>query len=273
MPIVRTPRPDRGYLVISNAVVRDERLSYRARGLLAAILSRPDDWRTSARAMAKESPDGEHAILAALSELEAAGYVIRIRERDARGRVRTETRVYDSPQHEGAIGASAGQMDQSTGPGESGTGLPGTGETPRFRKTDDVVPITKNLEEAPLPAAVRERNPYWDALEVVMGHGPEIGEDSLWGRFTTMVRNEGHDPGEIRIRAIRLAATWGPQTVTVPSLERHWQRMGTRLGGMTKADGDALAAQIAGEARRQRLEASDHAIDQRASTGQEGAAK
>jgi len=95
--IVRSPRPERGYLTISNDLARDERLSYRARGVLVAILSRPDNWQTSATQLAIEGKEGRDAIRSALNELEAAGYVERIRTQDGRGQWHTTTVVADVP--------------------------------------------------------------------------------------------------------------------------------------------------------------------------------
>lgn len=97
--IERAPRPDSGFLMIRNAVVRDARLSYRASGVLADILSRPDNWKTTAESLAKARPDGEgeKAIRAALRELEAAGYLRRRRYKDEKGRFRWKQTVYDVP--------------------------------------------------------------------------------------------------------------------------------------------------------------------------------
>lgn len=98
MSIRRAPRPTTGYTLIRDAVLRDTNLSYRARGVLASILSRPDNWTTSADQLATEGSEGRDAIRTALSELEAARYIERVLMQDGQGRWSTHTVVYDEPQ-------------------------------------------------------------------------------------------------------------------------------------------------------------------------------
>ena len=81
--IVRGPRAADHFTIISNAALRDERLSWKARGLLAYLLSMDTGWETSIRRLATVAPDGKSAVETALAELEALGYLERRQQRAA----------------------------------------------------------------------------------------------------------------------------------------------------------------------------------------------
>jgi hypothetical protein len=85
------------YTVVDNAVLNDRRLSWRATGLLAYLLSLPEGWKINAADLARRKRDGKDATGAAMRELEAAGYVERRQEHDERGHIRTVTIVYEEP--------------------------------------------------------------------------------------------------------------------------------------------------------------------------------
>lgn len=105
MTIIRAPRPESGFTQIANETLRDSRLSYRARGILAAILSRPDNWRTNSESLAREGLEGREAIRTAMRELQAAGYLEVRQARGKNGQVTTEVIVYDRPTGDGFPGA------------------------------------------------------------------------------------------------------------------------------------------------------------------------
>lgn len=153
MSIRRAPRPDSEFLLVRNDVVRDTRLSYRARGLLVAILSRPDNWRTDSTQLAREAKEGRDAVRAALNELKLAGYLIQTKRRDEKGHWVTETVIFDTPQ-----GKTAGQ----TGDGISGVGGSGVGDSGTIGTTD-----TNDLHEDVLecpdsPSSSRARDEFTD---------------------------------------------------------------------------------------------------------------
>jgi hypothetical protein len=94
--IRRAPRPQANFTIIRNDVLRDARLSYRARGVLVSLLSRPDNWRMSAEQLAGETTsEGRDAIRSALRELEIVGYLHRQKVRKLDGTFGHEAVVYD----------------------------------------------------------------------------------------------------------------------------------------------------------------------------------
>jgi hypothetical protein len=103
--LIRRSNPKRNYTKIPDAALRDERLSYRARGVLAELLSRPDDWDTNADAISRrakreraERGEGREALRNVFTELETYGYIRRRRRQSERGTWVTETTVYDTRQ-------------------------------------------------------------------------------------------------------------------------------------------------------------------------------
>ena len=74
--------PDNPFVMIDRRAVENPKLSWRAKGLLAYLLSRPDDWVVRFKDLAKRAPDGAHTIRAAMKELKAAGHVEVITERE-----------------------------------------------------------------------------------------------------------------------------------------------------------------------------------------------
>ena len=54
--IIRAPRPERGWTELANTTLRDRRLSYRARGVLARLLSNAEGFSMTALDLADESP-------------------------------------------------------------------------------------------------------------------------------------------------------------------------------------------------------------------------
>lgn len=94
--IRRTATGTDGFM-LRYAAMQDSALSYRARGVLAAVLSHSATWRVDAEWLASQGKEGRQAILPALRELQARGYLSRTRIRDPRGRLRTVWEISDSP--------------------------------------------------------------------------------------------------------------------------------------------------------------------------------
>src|SRR3989338_3427383 len=98
MAIIKIQKKENPYVTVDRSVVADERLSWRARGLLCYLLSLPSDWQLHVNHLIKKSPDGRDAVYKTISELKQYGYVEHVRIRDENGRV-TEGQyiVYETP--------------------------------------------------------------------------------------------------------------------------------------------------------------------------------
>ena len=87
------------YTVISNHHLKDVELSLKSKGLLSMMLSLPDEWNYSTRGLAAICKEGVESIGTTLKELENAGYIVRNRLRDSKGRITdTEYVIYECPQ-------------------------------------------------------------------------------------------------------------------------------------------------------------------------------
>ncbi|WP_427422682.1 hypothetical protein [Lysinibacillus fusiformis] len=115
MTIIRGPLPRENFQILPNATARDRRLSFRARGLLALMLSYPPDWQFNRDWLARQTDgEGVSAVRTALQELETHGYLVRRRIR-VDGRFQWVQKVYVTPVDT--------QADQPIG-GKSADGIP-----------------------------------------------------------------------------------------------------------------------------------------------------
>jgi len=76
------------YTLIDNRVLENAALSWAARGVLAYLLSRPDDWRVLVKDLERRGNLGRDGIHRLLRELRAAGYVHFERLRGPTGTIR-----------------------------------------------------------------------------------------------------------------------------------------------------------------------------------------
>ena len=111
---------NRSYTVMANYHLRDKNLSLKSVGLLSKMLSFNDGWQFSTKGLSMICKEGPDAVLAALRELEDAGYLVRHQTRDEKGRMSSMVfEIYEKPQ----------------------TGLPDT-EKPHTEKPDTDNPVT-----------------------------------------------------------------------------------------------------------------------------------
>lgn len=78
----------KGFTVISNDVLNNTALSWKAKGIFAYLWSQSDSWNFYEVEVLKHSTDGKASLKAGLKELEFAGYLKRYRVRDGKGFLR-----------------------------------------------------------------------------------------------------------------------------------------------------------------------------------------
>lgn len=192
-------------VAVLRSAMQDRRLSYRARGILGAVLSRPDDWRTDTERLAAESSEGERAVGTALQQLARYGYLRREKVRDARGRLSTEWVLTDDP----SLISTEPQLPRA--------GSPRAG-SPRAEKPRGLLEIeTEEVTPPPTPPPERASDALADELVVVVVNG--IGE------------TRPPAPRTLRAECRRLAAGgWTPEALAHSVRGHDWT--GARAGAV-----------------------------------------
>lgn len=85
------------YVVMCKTSLQDNRLSWKAKGLHAYMLSMPDDWRFYDEELQNHARDGKDALKSAIKELKNFGYMKRVRKQNEKGKFDWETIVYEKP--------------------------------------------------------------------------------------------------------------------------------------------------------------------------------
>ena len=96
---------------MSNHHLRNKELTLKAKGLLSQMLSLPEDWDYTLAGLSHINREKIDAIREAVKELEKAGYIVRSRERDEKGRLRgADYVIYEQPQPREPEAATSGEQ-------------------------------------------------------------------------------------------------------------------------------------------------------------------
>ena len=91
-------KKSQNFTTISNYHLRDKNLTLKAKGLLTQMLSLPEEWDYSLEGLACINREKIDAIRSAVKELEQAGYIVRSRKRDSKGRLcGADYIIYEQP--------------------------------------------------------------------------------------------------------------------------------------------------------------------------------
>lgn len=81
---------------LSNDMLRDKSISWKAKGLLGCIMSLPDEWTIKKTTLFQFSKDGRDSTIAAFNELVSSGYALEVKSR-VKGKFSVKYIVSDKP--------------------------------------------------------------------------------------------------------------------------------------------------------------------------------
>lgn len=97
--VIRIRKRPNNFVMMDKTFLEDTRLSYKAKGLLAYLLSKPDDWKVIVGNLVNNSKDGKASVYAGLKELKECGYYEKVPIRNEKGTriTRWESTVCEVP--------------------------------------------------------------------------------------------------------------------------------------------------------------------------------
>lgn len=97
--VIRVKKQPKNFVLLDKTFLEDGRLSFKAKGILAYLLSKPDDWKVIVGNLVNYAADGKAAVYAGLKELKECGYYEKVAVRNEAGTriVRWESTVYEVP--------------------------------------------------------------------------------------------------------------------------------------------------------------------------------
>lgn len=96
--VIRVQKRPNNFVMMDKSFLEDTRLSYKAKGILAYLLSKPDNWKVIVGNLVNYSTDGKASVYAGLKELKECRYYEKIPIRDDKGHfIRWESTVYECP--------------------------------------------------------------------------------------------------------------------------------------------------------------------------------
>ncbi|MDC6268045.1 DnaD domain protein [Lysinibacillus fusiformis] len=96
MGIIRVAK-NSNYVVMNRTALNDNRLSWKAKGIMAYMLSMPDDWVFYMDELMTHSTDGKASFRAGFNELKQCGYIERKPIREGQRIKEWETMVHEVP--------------------------------------------------------------------------------------------------------------------------------------------------------------------------------
>lgn len=85
------------FVMVDVEVVNDKRLSWKAKGILFYLLSKPDGWKVIVKDIINHGQGGKHTVYSALNELKACGYYRKFPVREGGKITHWQSVIYEYP--------------------------------------------------------------------------------------------------------------------------------------------------------------------------------
>jgi hypothetical protein len=139
--IIRTVKRQSEFALIDKYGLNDDRLTWKAKGLLAYLLSLPDDWKVYVKDLQNRSRDGRDAVVSGIQELLEFGYMSMKKVQGEKGRFAgVEYTIYERPISELTVTGFSGS-------GSTVTGFSVTGQSVTNNNNLTNTQITNNKKE------------------------------------------------------------------------------------------------------------------------------
>jgi hypothetical protein len=209
---------DNPYVVMNKTGLNDPRLSFKAKGILSYLLSKPDDWQVYVSHLATQAADGKGAVRSGIKELIKYGYAKFERHQDKRGRFTHSTyTIYEVP-HTGLPHVENPDVDnpnEENPPLLSNDSLPCNDVTDAPPTAGDETPPPAPPPTKKKPKAKKERKPVPEAVKTFRANahrypakawyddvdqtvGTEEADLSFWGEVVKSWVGYGWNPTNVK---------------------------------------------------------------------------
>lgn len=91
---------DNPYTMINTSYLSEKGMSWKAKGILTYLLSKPDNWQVQVKDLMNQSTDGRDAVYTGLNELKRFGYLQRFPVKEKGKVIRWDSIVFEKPHTE-----------------------------------------------------------------------------------------------------------------------------------------------------------------------------
>jgi hypothetical protein len=170
MSIRRTRVAADHFTIVPNDWLRDDRLSWKARGLLGHLLSHQEGWEITIEYLVAHGADGRDAVRSGIAELEEHGYLIRHRVRNEDGTLQGVDYILVDPTTIPAEKPTAENPTQA----DTYVGEPATKKT---TSSEEQVSEDNGLFQPPPAPATKTKTPRISRLNLPVPDNFEVSDD------------------------------------------------------------------------------------------------